>query len=189
MLAQIGQMLIQTVFGLFIYVALLRLWMHLARAPFRNPVGQAVMALTDWAVMPLRRILHPFRNLDIASLVLALAAQCLMLTLLVWIGAGVRDGSMSWMGALLVLSLSDLARAALHVVMFVVIVHVIMGWISPYSPLGPTFDALTRPLYNVFRRFVPPIGNIDFSPLFVLLIVQILLIVLDNLPRLLAGIN
>ncbi len=187
MFEQIGQLLIQSVFGLVIYIALLRLWMHLARAPFRNPVGQAVMAFTDWAVLPLRRLLPPFRNFDIASLVLALVAQGLMLTLLFWISSAGRGWPSSWVGAFFMVALMDVMRAALHIVMFVVIVHVVMGWMNPYNPLSPAFDALTRPLYNVFRRFVPPIGNIDLSPLFVLLVVQIGLIVIDNLPRLLVG--
>jgi len=49
------------------------------------------------------------------------------------------------------------------------------------------FDALTLPFYAVFRRFIPPIGNVDLSPLFVLLIAQILLILLDNLTRMIPG--
>jgi YggT family protein len=68
--------------------------------------------------------------------------------------------------------------------MFVVIVQVILSWVSPYSPLAPVFDALTRPLYGIFRRVIPPIGNIDLSPLFVILLIQILQIVLDRAPRL-----
>ena len=43
------------------------------------------------------------------------------------------------------------------------------------------FDALTRPFYGAFRRFVPPIGGIDLSPLFVLVLAQVLLILLGGL--------
>ena len=49
--------LINVVFGFVVYAALLRFMMQWLRAPFRNPVGQATMALTDWAVKPLRRVL------------------------------------------------------------------------------------------------------------------------------------
>src|SRR3989442_12114286 len=71
--------LINIVFGLFVYSALLRFIMQWLRAPFRNPVGQAVSALTDWAVKPLRKILHGYRGYDWASLVLAWAMQTLWL--------------------------------------------------------------------------------------------------------------
>jgi len=52
MLSQIGHLLIQTVFGVFVYALLLRFYMQWLRAPFRNPVGQFVSALTDWIVGP-----------------------------------------------------------------------------------------------------------------------------------------
>ena len=58
-----------------------------------------------------------------------------------------------------------------------------MSWVSPYNPLAPVFDALTRPFYDFFRRFIPPIGTVDLSPLFVVVLAQVLLIVLDGMPR------
>ena len=85
--------------------------------------------------------------------------------------------------AVLGLSLVGLLRASLHLLMFVVIVQVIMSWVSPYNALSPVFDALTRPFYGFFRRFIPPIGAVDLSPLFVVVLAQVLLIVLDGLPR------
>jgi len=182
MLTQIAELLVRTVFGLIVYLALARFFMQAFRAPFRNPVGQFVMALTDWAVMPLRRVVPTFRGHDLASLVLAWIAKLLELTLLFsLVGGGLATGGT----LLLVGSLLELVRACLHLGMFVVIVQVVMSWVSPYSPLAPVFDALTRPLYGVFRRFVPPIGNIDLSPLFVVLAIQVLLIALDNAPRVL----
>jgi uncharacterized protein YggT (Ycf19 family) len=45
------------------------------------------------------------------------------------------------------------------------------------------FDGLTRPFYGFFRRFIPPIGGVDISPLFVVVIAQILFKVLDGAPR------
>ena len=38
-------------------VFLLRFLMQWARAPFRNPLGQFVIAASDWAVLPLRRVI------------------------------------------------------------------------------------------------------------------------------------
>jgi len=182
MFGQIAELLVRTAFGLIIYLALARFFMQAFRAPFRNPVGQFVMALTDWAVMPLRRVVPTFRGYDLPSLVLAWLATFVQLAVLFSLaGGGLATG-----GSLLLLgSLFELVRSCLHLGMFVVIVQVIISWVSPYAPLAPVFDALTRPLYGVFRRFIPPIGNIDLSPLFVVLVLQVLLIALDNTPRLL----
>jgi YggT family protein len=182
MFGQIAELLVRTAFGLVIYLALARFFMQAFRAPFRNPVGQFVMALTDWAVMPLRRVVPTFRGYDLPSLVLAWIATLLELAVLY----SLAGGTLATAGTLLLLgSLLELARACLHLGMFVVIVQVVMSWVSPYSPLAPVFDALTRPLYGIFRRFIPPIGNIDLSPLFVVLLIQVLLIALDNTPRVL----
>ncbi len=182
--AQILAFLIQTVFGLLVYLALLRFYMQVFRAPFRNPIGQFVMALTDWAVKPLRRVL-PSMRFDAASLAVAWLAEIAMLVLLTAFVSRAAVGAT--FGLIIIQSVIELVRASLQLLMFVVIVQAVMSWVSPFHPLMSVFDALTRPFYGVFRRFIPPLGNVDLSPLFVLVIAQILLIVLDNLPRALLG--
>lgn len=181
MFAQISQFLIETIFGLVVYIGLARFYMQAMRAPFRNPVGQFVMALTDWAVLPLRKIIPGFRGLDLASLAFAWFVQLAELVALYAIVAG---GSIVSLGLpILLLSVVELMRASLQLLIFFVIVQVILSWVSPYHPLANVFDALTRPFYAFFRRIVPAIGSIDLSPLFVVLLAQILLIVLGNAPR------
>src|SRR6476620_9467927 len=69
--------LIDVVIGMFTYALLLRLVMQVMRAPFRNPLGQAVMALTDWIVKPLRRVLPGYKGLDWASLIATILLQFL----------------------------------------------------------------------------------------------------------------
>src|SRR5690349_2460120 len=71
--------LIDVVFGLFTYALLLRLTMQIMRAPFRNPLGQAVMALTDWIVKPLRKVLPGFRGVDWATVIASYVSQFLWL--------------------------------------------------------------------------------------------------------------
>ena len=85
MLDQALRFLLDTVFGLLTYAFLLRFMMQWLRAPFRNPVGQAVIALTDWAVKPLRRVVPGFKGLDGSTLVLAWLAQ------FVWLAARSRS--------------------------------------------------------------------------------------------------
>ena len=92
MLDQALKFLLDTVFGLLTYAFLLRFAMQWLRAPFRNPVGQALTALTDWAVKPLRRVLPGFRGLDWSTLFLAWLAQFLWL-LAVGAAAGRRRHS------------------------------------------------------------------------------------------------
>jgi len=188
MLTQIAHLLIQTVFGFFVYALLLRFYMQWLRAPFRNPVGQFVSALTDWVVKPARRIVPGLLGLDLATILIAWFAEALMLVLVSWLrGFSFAGAPGIAAGLLFTIAAMELVRASLYLLIGVIIVQVVISWVNPYAPLAPVFDALTRPFYAVFRRFVPTIGNVDLSPLFVLLVAQILLILLDNVARLVPG--
>jgi YggT family protein len=181
MSGQIAALLIETVFGLFIYVVLLRFWMQALRASFRTPVGQFVVALTNWAVLPVRRVVPSFRQYDLASFVVAWVAQIVKMIALYAAASGgafVAPGA-----AMLVWALFELLRYSLHLLILVVIVQVLFSWFNPSSPLAYVFNGLAQPFYAFFRRFIPPIGSVDLSPLIVVVLAQIVLILLDNAPR------
>jgi YggT family protein len=187
-LSQIGQLLIQTAFGVFVYALLLRFYMQWLRAPFRNPVGQFVSALTDWIVKPVRRVVPGLLGLDLATMLIAWFTEALMLVLISWLrGFSFVGAPGIAAGLLFTVAAVELLRASLYLLIGVIIVQVVITWVNPRAPLAPVFDALTGPFYAVFRRFVPTIGNVDLSPLFVLVVAQILLILLDNLARLIPG--
>src|SRR5260221_5560187 len=85
MLSQIAHLLIQTAFGLLVYTLLLRFYMQVLRAPFRNPVGQLVTALTNWIARPARRVIPGLMGIHLATFLVAWLAQAFMLTLLLWV--------------------------------------------------------------------------------------------------------
>ena len=184
MLNQIGHLLIQTAFGFLVYALLLRFYMQWLRAPFRNPVGQFVTALTDWIVRPARRVIPGLFGVDLTSILIAWLAEALMLVLLYWLrGFSFASAPGIAAGVLFTLAAMELVRASLYLLIGVIIVQVIISWVNPHAPLGPVFNALTRPFYAIFRRFIPPIGNVDLSPLLVLLCAQIVLILFENLAH------
>ena len=182
MLMRIGQFLIETLFGFFVYLLLLRFYMQWLRAPFRNPIGEFVATLTNWMVLPVRRVIPGLLGLDLPSLVLAWLAEMVMWLLLLWLrGFSLTGAPGIAFGVLAALAAIELAKLSLNLLMGVVIVQVVLSWVNPHTPFAGIFDALTRPFYRVFRRFIPPIGNIDLSPLFVLIIAQVLLIPVGTL--------
>jgi len=188
MLSQIGHLLIQTAFGVFVYALLLRFYMQWLRAPFRNPVGQFVSAITDWLVKPVRRVVPGLLGLDLATMLIAWFAEALMLVLIYWLrGLSFASAPGIAAGLLFTVAAMELLRASLYLLIGVIVVQVIISWVNPRAPLAPVFDALTRPFYAVFRGVIPTIGNVDLSPLFVLVVAQILLILLDNVARLVPG--
>ena len=166
--------LINIVFGLFVYSALLRFIMQWLRAPFRNPVGQAVSALTDWAVKPLRKILHGYRGYDWASLVLAWAMQTLWLAALVALGSALFSGAL--VGYIALLAILELIKASLWILIGAVFIQAILSWVAPDGPLAGVLNALTFRFLAPIRRTIPPLGGtLYLSPLIVIVLAQLVL--------------
>jgi YggT family protein len=171
--------LIDVFFGLLTYALLLRFVMQFMRAPFRNPLGQAVMALTDWIVKPLRKVLPGYRGVDWASLVAAFVFQFAWLFAL-QLAFG-RAFALLGIGLafLLVATVVALVKALLWLVIVVVFAQAILSWVAPDGPVAGVLNALTFPLLRPVRRVVPPIGGtLDLSPLIVIVVAQLLLITL-----------
>jgi YggT family protein len=171
--------LIDVVFGMFTYALLLRLVMQVMRAPFRNPLGQAVMALTDWIVKPLRRIMPGLRGIDWASLIAAYLFQFAWLLALFF--AFGRGYALFGPGIpfLAVAAVIALVKALLWLTIIVVFAQAILSWVAPDGPLAGVLNALTFPLLRPVRRIVPPIGGtLDLSPLIVIVLAQLILITL-----------
>jgi YggT family protein len=169
--------LLNVVFGLLVYTALLRFIMQWMRAPFRNPVGQAVSALTDWAVKPLRKVLPGFRGYDWASLVVAWVLQALWLVALSALTGPLSAlASGSTAGLIAVLAVIELIKAALWIVIVAVFVQALLSWVAPDGPLAGVLNALTFPLLTPIRRVLPPLGGVlDLSPLIVIVLAQLVL--------------
>jgi YggT family protein len=167
--------LLDTAFGLLVYAFLLRFAMQWLRAPFRNPVGQALTALTDWAVKPLRRALPGFRGIDWSTLLLAWIAQFAWLAAVaLLLGRGGLDGTAILM--LAVLAVVMLIKAALWLLIVAVLVQAILSWVAPDGPLAGLLNALTYRFLSPIRRRVPPLGGtLDLSPLIVIVLAQLAL--------------
>jgi YggT family protein len=187
-LGQIAGFLVDVVAGFFVYLLLARFLFQWLRVPFRNAVGEFIIAVTNWMVVPARRVIPSLGGLDLASLLLAWLAQAGALYVIYLIG-GFEFGSAPGIaaGILAGLALLDLVRCAIYILVFSLIVQAVLSWVNPYSPVGPLFDALTRPFLRPIRRFVPPLGNVDLSPLVLIVVLQVLLIPLAHLRGLAGG--
>jgi YggT family protein len=175
-LGQIGIYLVDTVFAFFVILLLARFHFQWLRVPFRNPVGEFVLATTSWMVMPVRRVIPGLAGLDLATLLLAWLLQSLG----VWAIAAMAGIDPAAVDVALRAAL-DLLRYSLYILVFAILVQVLFSWINPYAPMAPVFNAITAPFLRPLRRFIPPLGNIDLTPLVLLVIIQILFIVLANL--------
>lgn len=168
--------LLNTVFGLFVVALILRFYLQWVRAPFRNPLSMFLQALTDFMVRPARRLIPGLWGLDLATLALAWLVQLVEVLLVLQIkGLGLGPAAGQAFAAAALLAVVLIVKIGLYIVAVAVIVQVVLSWMGPYSPLMPLANSMTRPFLRVFQQRVPPIGNVDLSPLFALVVIQLLL--------------
>jgi YggT family protein len=174
MIIETLQFLIKTLSDLFVLVLLLRFYLQVAHAPFRHPLCQFVMGVTNFVVVPARRMIPSFKSYDVATLLVAwlvgLATDAMILALnpVPYNFAAPQ----TWL-ALALLGVLYLFKQSLYLLMGAVIVQAVMSWINPYNPLAPLLDSLTRPYLQPFRRAV--ISGVDLSPIILFLIIQVIL--------------
>ena len=181
MFVQILLFILDTVCGFMTLALLVRFAMQWARVPFRNPLGQFIVAVTDWMVRPLRRLIPGLFGLDMASLFLAWLWQVAYQGVALGLSGVLVAVSPAPTFVVLLLALLEVAKIGLYLVIGAVIVSAVFSWVNPHAPLAGVFDTLTRPVLRPFRRFIPPVGGVDLSPLALLLVLQIALFVIASL--------
>jgi YggT family protein len=184
MLGQIAVFLVDTLFTFFVFLLLARFHFQWLRVPFHNPAGEFVLAATSWLVMPVRRVVPGLRGYDLPTLLLAWVLQVVSLVLQIAIlGGEPRPVPVVAVAAV------DLVRYSIYLLVFTVIVQAILSWVRTYSPFSPVLEAMNRPFLRPFRRFVPPLGGFDLSPLVLLVVLQVILIVLGHVRPMAASIG
>ena len=179
MLDQGLKLILDVAFGLVVYSLLLRFVMQALRAPFRNPLGQAVIALTDWVVKPLRRVIPGLGGYDWASLVAAWLFQALWIfSLFLVFGSGFAGVTLNASLFVLTAALVELVKAAIWLLIVVVFAQAILSWVAPDGPLSGLLNALSFPFLRPLRKVIPPLGGtLDLTPLIVIVLAQLVLIV------------
>lgn len=171
------EFLLYTLLGLFTFAVLLRFYLQLTGAPFKNPLSQTVVAMTNFAVRPLRRLIPSWGGLDLSTLFLAYFSQWLLQLGMLWL----RDfpllvaGSSVWI-ALCGLALMGLLKLSIYIFLYAVLLQAILSWVNPYTPIAAVLDALTSPVLKPLRKRMPANSGIDFSPLIVFIVAELLLI-------------
>jgi YggT family protein len=144
------------------------------------------MAITDWLVIPLRRVLPGLGRWDTASLVAAFVLQVVQYSLL-WgfvslsSASSVAQQPSAAVASVVMLALFGLLRLVVGGLMVLLFVYVILSWVRSDNPLGYVLDAIVGPLLRPIRRMIPTVGGFDLSPLVLVVALQIALIVLNNL--------
>ncbi|HEY6544920.1 MAG TPA: YggT family protein [Dokdonella sp.] len=160
--ANAGQILVNFAFGALVALVVLRVLLQLVRANFYNPVCQFLYKMTNPVLMPLRKVIPAWRNLDVAGVLLAWLLTVLKLVLLYAL-AGQRVG----LAGLAVMAFADLLDFVLMLYLGLILVQVLLSFISVErsNPIVPLVYQLTEPVLGPIRRRLSSLGGIDFSPM------------------------
>ena len=181
--------LLDTFSRLYLLILLLRFWLPLLLANFRNPVAQGVMRYTSPLVTPVRRYIPSFGRIDTATVLIAFLIQfavTYLIMLLRVLSQGTGDVAMMT-NANLFLALAFQAVVqllSLSVMLFIVaiVVRVVLSLLGRYiGPISDMLSDLTEPLMRPVRRIIPPLGVVDISAYIVIVLLFALNMILTDL--------
>jgi len=175
-LVNAAEYLISILFMLYILAVMLRFLLQLVRADFYNPVSQFLITVTNPVLRYLRRWIPGYKGIDWPSILLLMVLKGIELCLL----GLLRTGTVPAIAGLLVLIIAHLLKMMIWIYIIVIILQAVISWINPgaYNPITVLMYQLTDPLLRRLRRYIPPAGGLDWSPLVALIALNLLLMIL-----------
>jgi len=170
-LSSIITLIIDTIAVILGGALLLRFWTQVVRVRPPNQLGHFIYKLTDWLVLPLRRLLPGAGGYDWASFIGAVLVIVIVTAIKLALFGGLN------MQFLVLASLLRLCEWVVYGFIALLIIEAVFSWVNPHAPLAPFVRALNEPLLRPIRRVVPLLGGIDLSPLVALIGLRIALMI------------
>jgi len=187
MMQQVALFLLDMILQPFIVILLLRFHLQWLRAPMRNPVGEFIMAITNFVVLRTRRHVPSFRGYDSATLLLAFVFEMAYMYLSEFVWIHTPPDIIHLVLSLFIMGAVKLLGMSIYILMFAVIIQAVLSWFNPHTPLAPILNVMTWPFIKPLRQRIPPIGNVDLSSLVLIILCQLTIMVpvalLDRLAR------
>jgi YggT family protein len=170
-IGQVVILVVNTLGGLLILALLLRFLLQVNKADFYNPVSQSLVKMTAPVLNPLRRVIPTWRNIDIVSVLLALVLSTLASALMIFSAGFTLPG----IGILISWAFLGTISMILKIYFWGLLISIISSWVAPHSgnPALLLIQQLLEPLQSLFRKVIPPMGGLDFSPIFIFLGIQV----------------
>ena len=169
--------LVETLFGLYLMVVVLRLWLQLVRADFYNPFSQFVVKVTQPVVGPLRRFIPAIGKFDTATFVFALLIACLKTFVIVALVRGLSIDPVS----LVIVGFIEVVKEVFNLMFWMLIIRALLSWVSQgQNPIELVIAQLTEPFLRPIRKIIPPIGGLDLSVLVAIIALQFVKLLLSQ---------
>ncbi len=171
--------LVQTAISLYMLAMLLRFLLQLVRADFYNPISQFLVKVTNPVVIPLRRVIPGVGGLDLASLLLAILLQLLAIVALILLNGLPLPNPL----ILILWSVLGIIGLLVNIYFFALLAMIILSWVAAGSnnPAIYLLHQITEPVMAPFRKLLPPMGGLDFSPILLFILINVVQIALRHM--------
>ena len=178
-MGQVGSALAQifnTIAGLYLLLVVARFLLQLAKADFYNPISQAVFRATDPVVRVLRSFIPGYKGVDFSSLILAFIVQFIAISVTILL----YGGTIPSIGFIITWSFIGVLNFIILFYYYALIASIVMSFVMMFSgnmnphPILLLVWQITEPIMAPFRRVIPPMGGLDFSPIFIFLIIGLI---------------
>ncbi len=171
--------LLQTLLSLYLLAMLLRFLLQLVRADFYNPICQFLVKVTNPLVIRLRRVIPGLGGIDLSSLLLSILIKLAGIVILILL-YGVPLPSVV---LLLLWSALGVIGLLVNIYFFALLAMIILSWVAPGSnhPAIYLLHQITEPVMAPFRKALPPMGGMDFSPILVFILINVIQIALRHM--------
>lgn len=165
--SQAGIHLVETLGGLYMFIVLLRFLLQLSGANFYNPISQFLVKATQIPTKPIRVVLPTYKSFDAASLLLAILVKAITLS----ISGPAFNGAFILVG-----SVFGTISIILEIYFYALLAVIIISWVAPHSshPAVSLLQQLMEPVMAPFQKIIPPMGGIDLSPIFLILVINLI---------------
>ncbi len=167
-----GVFLIQTLFGLGIFVFMLRLLLQWIHANYFNPISQFTIKLTNPFLQPLHKVIPNRGRMDYGNLLVIFILEIIELYLLVLLRGGQHPNVLG----LLVWGAGDLWNLLINIFFWGILISAVLSWFRQpgNNPMVELLHALIEPVLQPFRRFIPLVGGMDLSPLAAMIVLKVI---------------
>jgi len=158
----------------FFFVA--RFLLQATQADFYNPISQGVVTITDPILKPIRMVIPSMGRWDFAALIGAILVEGVFGYLLTALSNSFFPGFL----ALAVHSIFSAVSMVLTVVWFMILINIVASLLAAFGgmnlqhPILSLISQIIEPIMAPARRIIPPMGGLDFSPILVILLIDVL---------------
>lgn len=173
--------LINSICDLYLLVLLLRLILQYLRVDYYNPLTQFILTATSPVVVRLRRFIPGYMGLDLATI-------CAILTLtlfkLIFI-ALLNYHQFPALSGLFIWATADILSLSAKLFFYAILINTTLSWLAPaaHSPINAILAHLTNPLLERAKRFIPPLGGFDLTPIAVMIGLQLVMIIFNSVAQ------